>query len=97
MVGAGSVVTHGVPDYALVVGSPARFRAWICRCGEKLFSASARLLACACGRSYGQLAESEIREFAPNGSHQRLPGNRAAMNFNESILKSNGQRPTEDR
>lgn len=35
-VGAGSVVTKDIPDYALVYGNPARIAGWICRCGEKL-------------------------------------------------------------
>ncbi|MCK5305571.1 MAG: N-acetyltransferase [Candidatus Omnitrophica bacterium] len=35
-VGAGSVVTKDVPDYALVFGSPAGIKGWMCRCGEKL-------------------------------------------------------------
>ena len=35
-VGAGSVVTRDVPDYAMAYGSPARARSWVCNCGIKL-------------------------------------------------------------
>ena len=35
-VGAGSVITKDIPDFALVYGNPARIHGWMCRCGEKL-------------------------------------------------------------
>ena len=35
-VGAGSVITKDIPDYALVYGNPAKVRGWMCACGEKL-------------------------------------------------------------
>jgi UDP-2-acetamido-3-amino-2,3-dideoxy-glucuronate N-acetyltransferase len=36
MIGAGSVVTSDIQPFALVIGSPARRVADICRCGQKL-------------------------------------------------------------
>lgn len=35
-VGAGSVVTKEVPDYAMVVGVPAKIAGWMCACGTRL-------------------------------------------------------------
>jgi UDP-2-acetamido-3-amino-2,3-dideoxy-glucuronate N-acetyltransferase len=35
-VGAGSVVTKEVPDYAMVFGNPARIKGWVCACGNRL-------------------------------------------------------------
>jgi acetyltransferase-like isoleucine patch superfamily enzyme len=36
MIGAGSVVTKDIPDFAMVFGNPAKIRGFVCRCGEKL-------------------------------------------------------------
>src|SRR3954462_8545767 len=41
-VGAGTVVTRDVPDYALVVGNPGRITGWMCACGMKLSSSPRR-------------------------------------------------------
>ena len=38
LVGAGSVVTKDVPDYAVVVGNPAKIIGYVCECGVKLDS-----------------------------------------------------------
>lgn len=35
-IGAGSVITKEVPDYALVYGNPGRQNGWVCYCGNKL-------------------------------------------------------------
>lgn len=52
-VGAGSIVTKDVPDFALVVGNPARISGWVCKCGEKLdFNQSQHTTCKKCGEKY---------------------------------------------
>jgi acetyltransferase-like isoleucine patch superfamily enzyme len=36
LIGAGSVVTKSVPAYSLVMGNPAKFVSYICKCGNKI-------------------------------------------------------------
>lgn len=50
-VGAGATVTREVPAFALMVGTPARRSAWMCRCGEKL-PPGARVVCTACASRY---------------------------------------------
>jgi UDP-2-acetamido-3-amino-2,3-dideoxy-glucuronate N-acetyltransferase len=52
-VGAGSVVTRDIPDYALVYGNPARPRGWMCACGIGIdFDGRDRTRCEACGTEY---------------------------------------------
>jgi UDP-2-acetamido-3-amino-2,3-dideoxy-glucuronate N-acetyltransferase len=55
-IGAGSVVTKDIPDYALIVGNPGRLMGWMCECGIRLeFSRDAAEQSCscsACGKQY---------------------------------------------
>ena len=46
--GAGAVLTKDVPDYALVLGNPARVVGYMCECGARL----PEHLTCGCGRAY---------------------------------------------
>jgi acetyltransferase-like isoleucine patch superfamily enzyme len=36
LIGAGSVVTKSIPDFALAFGSPAKVNGKVCRCGRKI-------------------------------------------------------------
>src|SRR5205085_772563 len=85
-VGAGAVVTHDVPGFALVAGNPARRIGWVCACGHRLSDATTGLAAAAapdarhaelvcgsCDRRYIYLPDVETLQERVAVTHQGAP------------------------
>jgi UDP-2-acetamido-3-amino-2,3-dideoxy-glucuronate N-acetyltransferase len=60
-VGAGSVVSRDVPDFALVVGNPAVQKGWMCSCGVRLHFDDDHAKCHVCGAEY-VMAQGKVRE-----------------------------------
>ncbi len=58
IIAAGAVVTKDVPDYALMVGLPARQDGWVCQCGSRL---DMNCVCKECGRIY-ELCENKLEQ-----------------------------------
>lgn len=57
-IGAGSVVTRNIPDYALVYGNPAKQHGWACQCGDPLpIMQDGRTSCTQCHRAYQEAYE----------------------------------------
>ena len=63
LIGAGAVVACNVPDYALMLGVPARVAGYVCRCGERLSFEDSKAVCRACERKYQMNVNAEVEEL----------------------------------
>ncbi|MCK4257772.1 MAG: N-acetyltransferase [Halanaerobiales bacterium] len=57
-IGAGTVVTKNVPDYALVIGNPARIIGYVCKCGNRLKNIEDKYICKSCNKEYEMINEN---------------------------------------
>jgi predicted dehydrogenase/acetyltransferase-like isoleucine patch superfamily enzyme len=60
LIAAGAVVTKDVPDYALMIGNPARQKGWMCQCGNKL---NEKYKCPQCGQRYKMKAKQGLQKL----------------------------------
>jgi len=75
-VAAGAVVTRDVPDYALVMGVPAKQAGWMCRCGVRLELSGTKATCKNCGERYvleNGLLSRPLAEVAAQPSAEPIP------------------------
>ena len=59
-IGAGSVVTKDVPDYALVIGNPAKQVGWMSEYGQRLNFDNSNKFLCKNSKKYYRLIDNKI-------------------------------------
>lgn len=52
LIGAGSVITHPVPNYAFVYGNPAKAAGWACQCGSAIYFKDSKAVCKTCNSLY---------------------------------------------
>jgi UDP-2-acetamido-3-amino-2,3-dideoxy-glucuronate N-acetyltransferase len=60
LIGAGSVVTKDVPDYALMIGNPAKQTGWVSEYGHNLLFDEKKLATCNESGELYQLKENRV-------------------------------------
>lgn len=61
-IGAGAVVTKRVPDYALVVGNPAKQIGWMSEYGQKLIFDKDGKAQCAESKEWYQIIDGKVKK-----------------------------------
>ncbi len=63
MIGAGSVVTKDVPDYALMIGVPAKQIGWVSEAGKRLEFNNEGLALCEKSNKTYKLSDNRVKEI----------------------------------